>query len=194
MKLRPPRIALDGLGQRHWHMGTQDQTLPTHLAQRRSHKDFKGNQRRHRKARQGKHRFVVHSGKRQWFAWFEIDPPKVHFASAFEDRLDQVELAHRYPTRRDDGITGGQALLDFVGELVLAVTANTQEHRLCPSALHRSHEGIAVTIADLARTRLSVRFNNFITGGEHGHAKTKMSDERRVSQARQQTDFLWSKT
>src|SRR5438552_2758511 len=115
----------------------------------------------------------------------------MHLAPAFEDRLDQVQLAHGHPTRSDHRITGGQALLDFVGEFVLSVTANAQRYWLGASPLHRSHEGIAVAVADLARTRLGVWFNDFVTCREDSHAGAGISDERGVSHAGQQADFLW---
>jgi hypothetical protein len=88
-------------------------------------------------------------------------------AEGFEDRFDEIVLAHRNATGENKNVVL-EAEFDFCAEVVDAIESVAERDGLAASKTDLCGEGDAIAIADVKGTGRFGDGNNFVAGGEDG--------------------------
>ena len=116
--------------------------------------------------------FDVGGGEGDRFAGLHADTAVVHGAGVFEERFDQVEIAHGDAAGCQEDVGLHKTAVDAELEGFLCVAGDAQVDRLAAGGVDGGQEHGAVAVADLAGAEGFSGLDEFVAGGEDGHFGT----------------------
>ena len=138
--------------------------------------------------------YYVGGGEGDGFAGFHADAAVVDGAGVFEERLDQVQIAHGDAAGCEQDIGLIEALLDAGLERVLGVAGDAEVDRFSADGADGRQEHGAVAVADLAGAEWLTRFDQLVAGGQDGNFGTGKDGYVDDAGCGEQPDLGWVET